>query len=610
MFLFFGSIQASQTPQDLELLQNILPRERDAYLLQGDFAYLQASNVTFAKGDDGRQVLFRGRPFALERWRRAPKDSSEAYLSQAELLLKRWQETGDLGKTVDEVIGPYLAVCVDEKGNVLLVRDPLGQRTLFATRLGKKVFFSAELQNLAHLPGLSRAVDHQALSDYLSLSYIPAPKTLFRDILEIPAGHITAFAKDGTVTHTPFWRPRFYQEGDPIPTWEDACHRGEELIHQALQRGLHGKRSMGIMLSGGIDSGTLLGMVRKHFPELPLHAFTVSFLQSAYDESALARKAAENAQVPFSVVQATARDFSRMSALIQRAAEPFGDSSLLACALCMSHPDAEDLPLLTGDGSDELFGGYRRYQAMLYRHRVPLLLEPLSRALATLVRLPLPSPRDNRSTLGTLSRALDIFAKSPLRAYATFQQTTSNAWRNGILRDPVAPPYWEQWKKDLREVATPDVLDRYNLLDLLHYLPDDGCRKQTIAASASSIELSAPLMDRDLADFALSLPPDYRVTTSETKRLLRSIGAPFLPQETLAAPKRGFGIPLADWFRGPLQKRLLKMVESHSEWDTHGLLNQKALQKAALQHIQEKANHAPLLWAAYCLMLWEQEFPA
>jgi asparagine synthase (glutamine-hydrolysing) len=610
MFLFFGSIQADQTPQDLELLQNILPRERDAYLLQGDFAYLQASNVTYAKGDDGRQVLFRGRTFALERWRKAPKDPSEAYLSQAELLLKRWQETGDLGKTVDNVIGPYLAVCVDEKGNVLLVRDPLGQRTLFATRLGKKVFFSAELQNLAHLPGLSRAVDHQALADYLSLSYIPAPKTLFRDILEIPAGHITAFAKDGTVTHTPFWRPRFYQEGDPIPTWEEACHHCEELIHQALQRGFHGKRSMGIMLSGGIDSGTLLGMVRKYFPELPLHAFTVSFLQSAYDESALARKAADKAQVPFSVVQATARDFSRMTALTQRAAEPFGDSSLLACALCMSHPDAKDLPLLTGDGGDELFGGYRRYQAMLYRHRVPLLLEPLSRALATLVRLPLPSSRDNRSTLGTLSRALDIFAKSPLRAYATFQQTTSDAWRNDILRDPVTPPYLEQWKKDLREVATPDVLDRYNLLDLLHYLPDDGCRKQTIAASASSIELSAPLMDRDLADFALSLPPDYRATTSETKRLLRAIGSPFLPQETLNTPKRGFGIPLADWFRGPLQKKLLKMVDSHSEWDTHGLLNQKTLQKAALQHIQEKANHAPLLWAAYCLMLWEQEFPA
>ncbi len=610
MALFFGSTQPAQAPQDLELLQNILPRGRNAYLLQGDFAYLQGSNITFAKGADGRQVLFRGRAFAMERWRKAPKASSEAYLSQAELLLKRWQECGDLGKAVNDVIGPYLAVCADEQGNVLLVRDPLGQHTLFATRLGKKVFFSAELQNLAHLPGLSREVDHQALADYLSLSYIPAPRTLFRDILEIPAGHVTAIAPNGTVTHTPFWRPRFYHEGDRIPTWEEACQRGEELIHQALKRSLRGKPSMGIMLSGGIDSGTLLGLVRKHFPELPFRAFTVSFLQSAYDESALARKAADEAQVPLSVVQATARDFSRMAALIQGAAEPFGDSSLLACALCMSHPDARDLPLITGDGGDELFGGYRRYQAMLYRHRVPLLLEPLSRALATLAKLPLPSPRDNRSTLGSLSRALDVFAKPPLRAYATFQQTTSDAWRNGILKDPVAPSYLDQWKKDLQEVATPDVLDRYNLLDLLHYLPDDGCKKQAIAASASSIELSAPLMDRDLADFALALPPGYRVTTGETKRLLRAIGAPFLPQETLATPKRGFGIPLADWFRGPLQKKLLRMVDSHSEWDTHGLLNQKTLQKAALQHIQEKANHAALLWAAYCLMLWEREFPA
>lgn len=610
MDLFFGSIQAAQAPQDLELLQNILPRGRDAYLLQGDFAYLQASNVTFAQGADGRQVLFRGSALAMERWRKAPKAPSEAYLSQAELLLKRWQESGDLGKAVDDVTGPYLAVCLDEKGNVLLVRDPLGQRTLFATRLGGKVFFSAELRNLARLPGLSREVDHQALADYFSLSYVPAPRTLFRDILEIPAGHVTAIAPSGAVTHTPFWRPRFYQEGDRIPTWEEACHRCEELIRQALKRSLHDKRCMGIMLSGGIDSGTLLGLVRKHFPELPLRAFTVSFLQSAYDESALARRAADEAQVPFSVVQATARDFSRMSALIQRAAEPFGDSSLLACALCMSHPDAKDLPLLTGDGGDELFGGYRRYQAMLYRHRVPQLLEPISRALAALARLPLPSSRDNRTALGTLSRALDVFAKPPLRAYATFQQTASDAWRNDILKDPVEPPYLAQWEKDLQEVATPDVLDRYNLLDLLHYLPDDGCKKQAIAASASAIELSAPLMDRDLADFALSLPPDYRVTTRDTKRLLRAVGAPFLPKETLATPKRGFGIPLADWFRGPLRKKLLRMVDSHSEWDTHGLLNPKPLQKAALQHIQGKANHAALLWAAYCLMLWEQEFPA
>ncbi len=601
MCAFFGFLSLSPplgethasplTSPSLELLQD------------GELSYGPAPQISLARHGH-RFLLFWGETYATEKWRREGGESPS--VSQAEELLQRWERTGQLAPVMNALNGPFLAICRDpDAGAVHFLRDPLGQKDFFLAQGKGGVFFSDRLDFLARLPGIDRSHSPEAVADYLSLGYIPAPRTIYAKILKVPAGSRITFAQDGTYSLQPYWHPKFTLiRGHD---WLESRRTTEELLQQAIARRLEGKERLGFMLSGGVDSGTLLGLVRRLQPDLPCHAYTVTFSEEAYNEGTLASQVAQQQGVDWKHIPASPGDFSRMASLIAVAGEPFGDSSLLACALCMEATQGESL--MTGDGGDELFGGYRRYQAMLHRHRIPQGLEPLTRLLARCAVALLPSSKDNRSRLANVVRGLGAFAKAPLEAYATFQQVASPSLRDALLAHPQEESFLQVWKQNLKEERLPHPVLAYNLLDLLHYLPDDGCRKQTIAATAQGASLLSPLMDREILDFIQHLPLEFRVTTKETKRLLRSIGQEFLAPEAVSMPKKGFGVPVSQWFRGPLAPLAQEMARSLPQWDSRKLLHPQMVHAVVENHIQGKQDHGALLWSLFCLKFWEEQYP-
>ena len=598
---FFGFLSLSPAPGGAAPSPHsgLFPELRQ----EGALAYVPGANVSFAQHGQ-RLLLFCGEPFAQEKWQREKAEAQSA--SPSEELLQRWERAGQLAPVMNDLNGPFLVVCRDpDAGAVHFLRDPLGQKDFFLAQGKGGVYFADRLDLLANLPGMDRTHSPEAVADYLSLGYIPAPRTIFTHILKVPAGFRITFPQDGAYSLHPFWHPKFSQaQGHD---WVEVRRATEEFLHQAISRRLEGKDRLGFMLSGGVDSGTLLGLVRRIRPDLPCRAYTVTFSEEAYNEGSLASQVARNQGVDWKHIPASPEDFSRMSSLIAVAGEPFGDSSLLACALCMEATEGETL--MTGDGGDELFGGYRRYQAMIHRHRIPRILDPIARLLARIAVALLPSSRDNRSRLANLVRGLGAFAKQPLEAYATFQQVASPALRDALLAQPPKESFLDVWKQNLEGENLPHPVLAYNLVDILHYLPDDGCRKQTIAATAMGASLLSPLMDREILDFIQLLPLDLRVTTKETKRLLRSLGQEFLAPEAVNMPKKGFGVPVSQWFRGPLAPQAQEMARSVTQWDSRNLLAPKAVERVVEAHIQGRQDHGALLWSLFCLKFWEEQFP-
>ncbi|MGN0867089.1 MAG: asparagine synthetase B family protein [Oligosphaeraceae bacterium] len=600
MCAFFGFLPLSPAPGEAAVspLSSVAP----GLLQDGELSYTPDAKVSFAR--HGRRILlFCGEPYATEKWRREKGDAQN--VSQAEEILHRWERAGQLAPVMNDLNGPFLVVCRDPDAcAVHFLRDPLGQKDFFLAQGQGGVCFCDRLGLLARkFPGVDLAHSPEAVADYLSLGYIPAPRTIYANILKVPAGFRVTFAQDGSHSLHPYWRPKYSPaQGHD---WVEARRSTEEFLHHALSRRLEGLDRLGFMLSGGVDSGTLLGLVRRTRPDLPCRAYTVTFSVEAYNEGELASQVAKRQGVDWKHIPASPQDFSRMADLIGVAGEPFGDSSLLACAMCMEATEGETL--MTGDGGDELFGGYRRYQAMIHRHRIPRALDPFSRLLARCAVALLPSPRDNRSRLANLVRGLGAFAKQPLEAYATFQQVASPALRDALLAQPRKESFLDVWKQNLEDERLPHPVLAYNLVDLLHYLPDDGCRKQTIAALAQNASLTSPLMDREILDFIQLLPLDFRVTTKETKRLLRSIGQEFLAPAAVSMPKKGFGVPVSQWFRGPLAQQAQEMARSVAEWDSRHLLNPKTVQTVVENHVRGRQDHGALLWSLFCLKFWEEQ---
>ncbi|MBR4125697.1 MAG: hypothetical protein IKR13_05800, partial [Victivallales bacterium] len=464
--------------------------------------------------------------------------------------------------------GPFIIAYYDlERKQFHLVRDQLGQKFLFHTTLPLSgcTIFSESLPYLTTLSAVSRQLDHAALSDYLALGYIPAPRTAYEAIAKVAPG--TDDRGDGASRPTPhrYWRPQFLPQSNI--TWTDAVEQARELLIQATQRLLLAHPEADFMLSGGIDSGLVTGLVNQLAPDETRKAYSIAFAETAYDESDLAAGTASRCGVSLSVHRLTPADLTLLPSVLAKAGEPYADSSLLPTAIATR--DTTRTALFTGDGGDEIFGGYRRYQAMLLRHRLPNWLQAILRLPCRATSALLPNPRDNRSRLANLKRSLQSMALPQLAAYGSFQQIASKKLRDRLLATPNTQNYLSDWENLAIDLPLGHPVQRYNALDLMVYLPDDGFRKTSLAAAGTGVTPLCPILDMDIVRFALTLPLDYRFNSRENKRILRNIGKEFLDPRILTQPKRGFGTPVADWYRNELASIAQKLADEATEWDIH-----------------------------------------
>jgi len=500
------------------------------------------------------------------------------------------------------------SISFDGYDTVVLERGRFGNTSLYySLALPGRLVYATTLPEMRAALKTTAALDHGACADLLRLGYIPTPGTIYNGIRKVPANHrVTIDLANGSerfeeVTHLPQIRHDL--------TLAAATDELKRLLVAATERCLRdcgGKATA--LLSGGIDSGIVTAILQRHFPDAAREAFIVAYDDADYDETPIAVQTAQLSHIPLRVLKLTPDHIlTLLPKLMAAAGEPFADSSLVACAMAYA-AIPEGNGIFTGDGGDELFGGYRRYRAMALRNALPECLAPIARGLCRMGAAILPDARDNRSKLATLKRFLQMSALPPADAYASFQQICSKETAAALAPAlPSSAPFLQEWAKELHD-SPAGALFSCNALDLQCYLPEDGVRKCEIAASFAQCGLFSPLLDEEVADFALSLPQELRFNSRHRKLLLRNLAIQehLLPEAALNATKRGFGLPLARWFRqGPLADQMTRIVNELPEWDSEHLLDAACATRILQEHQSAKKTHAALLWLIACLYYWK-----
>ena len=552
--------------------------------------------------DDGDTVLvFNGEIYNYGEVREELKARGHRFStrSDTEVVLKAFLEwdTGCLAR-LRGMFG--LALWTESRRRLVLARDRMGIKPLYYSRRGDDIYFASELKAIFVHPEIDRVINLDGLNCYLRLNYVPAPHTLVRDIVKLLPGHLLVW-ENGQVRSECYWRCAPEPLSAPI-TLEDAKQQLDSLLQRAVKEHLVSDVPLGLWASGGIDSTTILHYAAAASPSR-LKTFSITFKGRSFDESRYVREVAH-----LYGTDHTEFDLSPGAELvdaIQQFAyysdEPSADAGSLPVWFLSKMSRQQVTVALSGEGADELFGGYLTYRADRYAQmarRVPALV----RAAASAVRL-WPVSDDKISFEYKLKRFLEGSLMSLEEAHIFWNGTFSEGELQAFFVNADPGPM----RRMLGDVPPGDGLDRFLLFDQRYYLPDDILYKVDRMSMAHSMEVRPPFLDHRIVEFAASLPQSYKVRGSELKFILRELMKGKLPRSILYRKKSGFDIPAHDWFRGLLKPLLLETVTEAAVAQT-GLFHWPAIEAVIRDHLERRANFGYHLWGLVILFLWLKQW--
>jgi len=508
------------------------------------------------------------------------------------------------------VLGIYDA----ENRTLLLARDILGGMPLYYFLDGGALVFADCAANLYRHPRLPREIDLNAVSDFLSIQYIPEPDTIYRKVRQLPHGHLLEFRLNDRTISIRNCQPAVFQAEPTALDFADAARETRRQIELAVSTMLANAKRPGVLLSGGIDSAVLTAAAIRLRGAQCLPAFTVGFSNRAYDERGAAaatalylnRKAGRDAVIPFEREIAPV-DFSLVEEIAAAADEPYADASVIPTTLAARFAAEQCDVVLGGDGGDELFGGYERYVAMGLYSRFDLLPAALRRGLHKMLCTLLPDSGE-RTIAGRLRRFTGLCSQpTPLDGYFSIldrcppllKARLFGAEMQPALRHETAEVFRRFW----RELTVADPIGKFAELDSLTYVVGDGLPKIAIAAKLSKLEIRTPFLLREVREFSARLPQSYKLRGRNRKRILKAAFADLTDPEIMRRPKRGFGMPLAAWLRGhwsePLRERLLDGELVRGNW-----FDRKETEALIEQHRSGRRDFSYLLWSMLQLSLF------
>lgn len=542
--------------------------------------------------------------------------------SDTEVLLAAIGAWG-LERTLALCVGMFAFALWDrEQRQLTLVRDRLGEKPLYYGWQGDCLLFGSELKALKAHPAFQGAIDRDALAQLLRLSYVPAPRSIYQGIRKLPPGSWVRFGQNQERDPQPvsYWSARDVAEAGRRTSFAGSPGQAREqltrLLLDAVGQQMLADVPLGAFLSGGIDSSTVVALMQDQSSR-PVRTFSIGFQEPGYDEAAQARAVArhlgtehQELYVSPDQVQAVIPD---LPALYD---EPFADSSQIPTALVARLARSQVTVSLSGDGGDELFGGYNRYlwAPRLWR-RLRGIPAPLRRAAARALTSLAPGDWDRlgQPLLGWLpARHRQARLGDKLHKLAG---TLSAAGPAGIYTQLVSQwPQPEALVRDGREPPSPLIdggawpelgsfEEQMMYLDQLTYLPDDILVKVDRAAMGTSLETRVPLLDHRVVEFAWRLPLDLKIRDGQGKWLLRQVLYQYVPAELVERPKMGFGVPIDSWLRGPLRDWAEALLDP-ARLQREGWLHPQPIQAAWREHLGGQRNLAHALWNLLMFQAW------
>ena len=520
-----------------------------------------------------------------------------------EVLVHGYEEWGE--GFAERLRGMFaVAVWDDREGRLLLARDRFGIKPLYYRHVGGCLSFASELKAMLEQPGFSRAIEPRAMAAYLAFNSIPAPLTIFAEARKLPPGYLLSWCR-GEIELRRYARPTpagvgALREGSGAELAEEL----REVLRDSIRAHLVSDVPVGVLLSGGVDSGGLTALAAAESGEA-VRTFSIGFEEGGFDELSRARLVAERFGTEHRELVVRPDAVELLPKLVEAFDEPFGDSSALPTYL-VSELAASDVKVaLSGEGGDELFGGYYTYVADLLAPRFGRLA-----ALAAPLIEALPSG-DARVGFDYKAKRFARGARLPaLERHHAWKEIFDPAARAALLGD--ADPAWDPvdlYRERYAETAAAPPLARLQDVDLGIYLVDDLLVKTDRLSMAHSLELRVPFLDPRVAEFALALPTSLKVRGLAKKRLLRRALEPLLPRQVVHGRKQGFSIPLAAWLRGPLQPFARETLGA-ATLERQGCLDPATVAAVLDRHVSGREDLSRQIWGLMAFTLWFDRYAA
>ncbi|GAC1628170.1 MAG: asparagine synthase (glutamine-hydrolyzing) [Candidatus Acidiferrum sp.] len=497
-----------------------------------------------------------------------------------------------------------VALWQESRKRLILARDRVGIKPLYIHHHGRDIYFGSEMKTLFIHPEIERRLDHIALQQYLSLNYVPCPRTLVEGIEKLPPGHFLEWW-DGSVSRGSYWKLRFAVREDL--SMADATEELDSLLSQSVREHLLSDVPLGIWLSGGVDSSTILHYARES-STAPLKTFSISFQGRTFDESrtireTVARYGTEHHELDLSPAQDLP---AAIESLAYYSDEPMADAGALPVWFLSRLSRQNVTVALSGEGADELFGGYITYRADQLAQTARRVPQVLRRGMLGLLRH-WPVSNDKISLEYKMKRFLEGTFLPADEAHTYWNGPFSKAQQHGLLLGGNGSSVSELFDENLPSGNSRSLLNRYLAFDQRYYLTDDILQKVDRMSMAHSLEVRPPFLDHRIIEFAATLPEQFKIQGRRQKVILKNLMRDKLPTGVLQSPKNGLDIPTHDWLRGALRPLLLDTLNADAVAST-GLFRTDAVDLLIQTHMERRANLGYHLWGLLILFLWIKQW--
>ena len=525
--------------------------------------------------------------------------------SDVEVLVHAYEEWGETFLT--RLRGMFALALWDGRTRTLVAaRDRAGEKPLYWTLTPRGLFLASEVKALLVRPEVSRELDPEGLDQFLTYEYIIAPRTILKHVHKLPAGSLLVY-RDGQVRVSRYWDPA----GIAVREWDiaDAAGALRETLARAVTSQLMADVPLGAFLSGGIDSSAIVGLMSQASAQ-PVRSFSMGFADGSYNELPYAREVAQLFGTDHHEQMVTPDIGGLFEQLVVHLDEPFADVSLFPTYLVSRLAREHVKVVLSGDGGDELFGGYDTYDADRLARRFRRVGAPLLPLLAAAAAVVPPSDQ-KKGLVNKAKRFVEGMAGAPadLQHYRWMsylgprakQRMYSPSLREALIGGDVYAPVRDAFAR----AGGDDLLNRQLYTDLCLYLADDILVKVDRMSMATSLETRAPYLDVDVIELAFSMPGRLKIHRGERKHVLKQAMRGLLPDRILTRRKEGFSIPMKNWLRGELQP-LMRSLLSPERLRARGLFDAGDVARRMDEHVAGRHNHAHTLFPLMVFERWAE----
>lgn len=557
--------------------------------------------------------------------------------SDTETLLAAIKSWG-LDKALTETHGMFALALWDKKMKTLsLARDRMGEKPLYWGWAGKDFIFGSELKALQAHPNFQKNICSKALLQYLRFMYIPAPRSIYKSIFKLEPGTILLVQGDPpskepkepirpgenyeNISIHKYWNydeEIFRGSLDPIKDDSEAVSTTSKTLREAVKKQMISDVPLGAFLSGGIDSSTIVALMQEQ-SQRPIKTFTIGFEENGLDESSHAAKVAKHLGTDHNeifITDSEARDV--IPNLIWLYDEPFADSSQIPTYLVCQAARQQLTVALSGDGGDEIFGGYNRhiYGPKLWRgisflpnsmrNIIGYMLQGLPEKLWDRFGEAYNLFRPGSMGISNLGTKIHLFGESLklIKNFEDFYHNLVSVWNEPekLLKENVTEPH-SQIDDSIPESFIKYSADIMMYQDIRSYLPDDILCKVDRASMGVSLETRAPFLDEDVISLSTRLPINMKIKNGQGKWVLREVLNKYVPQNLFDRPKKGFAIPIGTWLRGPLRDWAESLL-SNERFNEDGIFNTKDINKEWKEHLSGHKDNSKKLWGILMFQAW------